>query len=473
MLFPTLDYLVFLPLSVLVYWLVPHRFRLWVLLLASVVFYGSWSVAYLPVFLGVILLASAGGRWIARRQARNQPTGRILAAVVVALLAPLFVFKYWNWLSGDAEAALQALGVPLDLPANRLPLPVGISFYTFQALAWVVDARRKGEGEESLARFATFIAYFPQLVAGPILRGRELMPQLRNLPLLAQGQVGAGLFRIARGMVKKVLLADMVRVGMVDPLFSDPGRFTGPELLVGLYAFTLQIYCDFSGYTDIAIGSARLFGLELPENFRRPYLATSITGFWRRWHITLSLWVRHYIYFPLGGAQVSPQARVYANLMITFLVLGIWHGASWNFVIYGILHGGAMCLHRFLRKQHGRDPEDIPPGVWAWTWRFLLTFHFVVLARILFRAPDLASSWAYLEGLTRWSWVLPRFSPLAWGALATGYLAHFSPPAWQPALEGFFRRRGPLGLALLVAAVAAACMLLGTGEQLAFIYYQF
>jgi D-alanyl-lipoteichoic acid acyltransferase DltB (MBOAT superfamily) len=324
-----------------------------------------------------------------------------------------------------------------------------------------------------LLRFVTFLTFFPQLVAGPIVRRAELLPQLISLPSLARGQVGSGLYRIGRGMLKKVLLADIVRVGVVDPIFAEPSRFTSLELLVGLYAYTLQIYYDFSGYTDIALGSAKLFGIELPENFRRPYKATSVAGFWRRWHITLSNWVRDYIYYPLGGARVKPQARIYFNIMATLLIIGIWHGASWNFVAYGLLHGAAVAINRVMRARTGRRPDDPLPGWWGWLWRFLLTFHFVVLARILFRSPDFATSWVYLLGLLEGTFVMPRFSMLAWAMLAVGYIIHFSPESWQARLEKRFSGGGPLLWVLGLAAVTALCMLLGTGEQLAFIYYQF
>jgi D-alanyl-lipoteichoic acid acyltransferase DltB (MBOAT superfamily) len=391
--------------------------------------------------------------------------------VIAGLLVPLLLFKYLDWITGDLSAGLAALGLPLRLPSLELPLPIGISFYTFQAIAYVVDCGRDGKAEPNPGIFGTFLGWFPHLVAGPIVRRDQLLPTFHALPLLSRGDVGAGLYRIGRGMLKKVILADVVRVGIVDPLFSDPGRFTGLELLVGLYAYTIQIYCDFSAYTDITLGSARLFGIELPENFRRPYKVANITAFWRRWHMTLSLWVRHFIYFPLGGAQRG-EARTYLNLLITFLVLGVWHGASWSFVLYGLIHGTAMCVNRFFRKRHGRDPEaPLPPLAFA--WRFLLTFHFIVLARILFRAPDLSTAWAYAQGLFDLDLILPRFAPLSWAVLGLGYAIHFSPDRWQTWAEERFRAAGPIGWALVFAAVALACATLGTGEQLAFIYYQF
>jgi len=471
-LFPTLDYVLFLPLSVLLYWAVPRRARLGVLGAASLLFYASWHLPYLMLLLTVILLAWTGSLWVEDRRRAGRSVRLAYGFVIPFLLSPLLVFKYWNWLSGDVEQLLQGLGMAIDLPDVVLPLPIGISFFTFQAIAWVIDVGRGEDAEQDLWRFGTFVTFFPQLIAGPIVRGHELLPQLRSLPDLMEGQIGKGLFRIGRGMAKKILIADILRVGIVDPLFENPGGYTGVELAIGLYAYTLQIYYDFSGYTDIAIGSARLFGLELPENFRRPYKAVSVTDFWRRWHITLSLWVRHYIYFPLGGARKGP-VQVYMNLLLVFVVLGVWHGASWNFVVYGLLHGLAMMVNRWFRKRHGRDPEDIPPGWWSWTWRWLLTLHFIVLARILFRSPDFLTSWEYFVGLWDGVWLMPRFSILALGMMVLGFGIHMSPESWQERAEEHFKQAGPVAWALAVASLAAACMLLGSGQQLSFIYYSF
>lgn len=479
MLFATLDYLLFLPLVVGLYWLVTGRgqgrsdARLWVLLLASLAFYASWRLAYLPVFLGVSAVAWLGGLWLQARRTAGSSLALPRFLLVALTLAPLLAFKYWDWLAGDAEALAAKAGWDLQLPDVGMALPIGISFFTFQALAYVVDVGRGMPAERRADRFVTFLGFFPQLVAGPIVRGVELLPQLNDLPLLQRGHVGAAAFRIARGLIKKLIIADVLRVGIVDPLFADPTKFTGLELLVGLYAYTLQIYADFSGYTDLAIGSALLFGLRLPENFKRPYKALTITDFWRRWHITLSLWVRHYIYFPLGGARKGWAGRVYLNLFITFLVIGVWHGASWNFVVYGALHATAMCIQRYFRKRHGRDPAEVPPGWWAFAWRFALTFHFVVLARILFRAPDFATSAIYAEQLLHPGGVMPRFSYLSWGVLVAGYAIHWSPDGWQERAEEWLEQAPALTLVAVLAGAAALCAVLGTGEQLAFIYYSF
>ena len=540
MLFPTLDYLLFLPVAALLYWFVPRRARLAVLALASIVFYASWRLEYLAVLLAVVAVAWGGALLLERRRLAGGSLRPVYALVVPLLLAPLIVFKYWNWLAGDLQVFLAQHGVNISLPDIDLPLPIGISFFTFQAVAYLVDVGRQDPAERDFLRFSTFIGFFPQLVAGPIVRRSELLPQLEKLGDFAAGQVGKGLFRIGRGLLKKIVLADILRVGIVDPLFTDPENFTGIELLIGLYAYTLQIYYDFSGYTDIAIGSALLFGISLPENFRRPYKAINVTDFWRRWHITLSLWVRHYVYFPMGGAR-GAAARVYFNLMCVFIIIGVWHGASWSFVAYGALHGAAMMVNRWFRKRHGRDPEEVPSGsanwkvassittgflvaagiaaasgwaagawllatagflaaalarrgLWARLWRVLLTLHFVVLARILFRAEDFAKSKTYFEGLWDSTLLMPRFSLLALLIMVVGFAIHFSPDRWQRWAEGLFASRidedaptalqdfvrgpmrspwAPLIWALILAFVAFLCLALGTGEQLSFIYYSF
>jgi len=466
-LFHSLDYLVFLPLTLGAYWLVPERMRLHVLALGSLVFYASWSVGYLPLLLGVVLVAWGGGLWIARNASESS------GWVVALLFLPLLIFKYWNWVAENTES-LMGFGESVSwIPRSSLGLPVGISFFTFQAVAYLLDVRKGAAPERSPLRFGTFIAFFPQLVAGPIVRMNQLLPQLSKSQLLARGDVGEGLYRIGAGMFKKVVIADTLRVGVVTPVFLEPSAFTSPEVLVALYAYTLQVYCDFSGYTDIAIGSARLFGIHLPENFKRPYAATSVTDFWRRWHITLSNWVRDYVYFGLGGARVSSEWKVYRNLLLTLLVIGVWHGASWNFVVYGLLHGVAVCLNRWMRKSHGRKAGELPPGAWAWFWRFLVTFHFVVFARILFRAPDFGMSLEVVEALLRADWAWPRFSSLCWILLFLGYALHGVGDSVERKVRSLFVRGGPGFWAVGLGLLAALCMKIGDGESLAFVYYRF
>lgn len=474
MLFPTVDYLVFLALVVTVHWLLPRRARLLWLGLTSIFFYGSWNPAHLPIWLGVTGLGWLTARALARLGRRGRPEATLAFLLgTLGMLAPLMYYKYWPWIADSIEGLGGWLGVDPGLHPRRLPLPIGVSFFTFQVLAYVIDVRRGTEEERSPWRFLTFIGLFPQLVAGPIVRAHELLPALRDLPGLRKDMVGRGLYRIGMGMAKKLVIADVLSVGMVDPLFADPSRFTGIELMLGLYAYTIQIYCDFSAYSDIAIGSGLLLGFELPENFRRPYKAASVAAFWRRWHMTLSSWVRDYVYFPMGGARVDQPWKVYRNLMTTLLILGIWHGASWNFVIYGLLHGTAVCVNRWTRKRAGRPSDADPKQGWPWLWRMLITLHFVVLARILFRADDLSNAADYARALLNPTLAIPRFSYTALLMLALGFASHYTPERWERSLQERFVETGPLGWALLLLCVGAGCAWLGTGEQLSFIYYSF
>lgn len=474
MLFPTVDYLVFLAVTVAAYWLMPRGLRLIWLLATSLFFYGSWNPAYLPVLLGVAMLGWASAGLIVRLGPDQERTAKLaLTAATLGMLGPLLYFKYWPWIAESVDGLLVLLGMEPVLPQEKLPLPIGVSFFTFQVLAYTLDVRKGAEHDRNPWRYLTFITLFPQLVAGPIVRQHELLPALRELPPLRRDMVGRGLYRIGLGIAKKLLIADVISLGIVDPLFAEPERFTGLELLLGLYAYTIQIYYDFSAYTDIAIGSGLLLGFELPENFRRPYKATSVAGFWRRWHMTLSNWVRDYVYFPMGGARVSPMWKVYRNLMLTLLILGVWHGASWNFVVYGLLHGGAVSFNRWQRKRSGKSASDEPTGGWPWLWRVLVTLNFVVFARILFRADDLAGAWRYLLALLDLTPAIPRFSYTALAVLVLGYAFHFSPERWEEQLRERFVRAGALVWALVLMAVGAACATLGTGEQLSFIYYSF
>ncbi|MFN3198644.1 MAG: MBOAT family O-acyltransferase [Bradymonadia bacterium] len=506
MLFHTLDYIIFLPLTVYLYWLSPRSWRLGILAASSVLFYASWNVFYLPILLGVVGLAWFGGVYLGRQAGGPSSHPLARAGLLIALLLPLLACKYWSWIAdnidwvvgaikGEHSLAWVAANIAglvdgttqtFALPRLDVQLPVGISFFTFQALAYVIDVQRAARDEKpldehgkpiveaNLLRFGTFLAFFPQLVAGPIVRRHELMPQLRNLGWLRKDDVAAGLWRIMLGLFKKVVIADAIRRAIADPVFEDPSGYTGLEVWVALYAYTLQIYYDFSAYTDIAIGSARLFGIDLPENFRRPYKALSVAAFWRRWHITLSNWVRDYIYFPLGGGWVKGgQWKIYRNLMATMLIIGIWHGASWNFVVYGTLHGIAQCVCRWNRKRTGRKPDAPAPHLWGLIWRFMLTFHFVVVARILFRARDLTTSWEMFVGLGDIEWLMPRFSPTAFAVLFIGYAIHFSPESWRDDLGSKIKGLGPVGWAIASVLVGAACLMMSTGEHLGFVYYKF
>ena len=474
MLFQTLHYLVFLVLVVGLYWAVPYKYRLSVLGIASLIFYGSWNIAYLPLLLLISLAAWGFGHWINKKER----SALAFAGSIFIMFCPLIVFKYWDWIIENIEFFLSWFQISSDLPSRsdyNIILPVGISFFTFQAVSYIVDTKREGKEEKNSWRFFTFIAFFPQLIAGPIVRRHELLPQLRKPLLLAKGDTGEALFRITKGMIKKLLIADVLYNSMIDQVFKDPSSFIGIELWLALYAYTIWIYYDFSAYTDIAIGSAKLFGIKLPENFNRPYQASSVAEFWRKWHITLSNWVRDYIYYPLGGARTDSEWKIYRNIIATMVVIGIWHGASWNFVIYGILHGSAVSFNRLQRKVTNRRPGDPFTSRWSWFWRFFLTFHFVVLARILFGTANLSDAWQYLIRLFDVSFVLPRFySPSTFALLLFGYFWHFTPKKWTNTYsKNVFIALPAPAQALLAALAAAICWKMNSSSAIAFAYYQF
>jgi D-alanyl-lipoteichoic acid acyltransferase DltB (MBOAT superfamily) len=329
--FNSAEYLIFLPVILGVYFSIPHRWRQLLLLGAIYYFYMAWKVEYVVLLLASILIDYSLALWIEKaRSKRHQRL--LLIASLSTNLGLLFAFKYFNFFNVATHDLLGFFNIFYTIPTLQLLLPVGISFYTFQTMSYTIDVYR-GElkAERSLVRFALYVSFFPQLVAGPIERAERLLPQFMIRYDFDEQRVASGLRRIAWGFFKKVVIADKAAV-IVDAIYQDPTTHSGLTLLFATYLFAFQIYCDFSGYSDIAIGTARLFGFDLMENFRQPYLSKSITEFWRRWHISLSTWFRDYLYIPLGGNRVG-KGRLYINLLLVFVVSGLWHGASWTYVI--------------------------------------------------------------------------------------------------------------------------------------------
>ncbi len=475
MLFHRIDYLVFLVLAVAGHWTLVrmgrHTLRIAFLLLASCLFYAAWHPAYLSLILGSTLLDFVAGRRI-HAATEERVRKRWLLTSLVGNLGLLGLFKYFDFFSTAVAQGLGLLGVPLSPPLLGLLLPVGISFYTFQSLSYTIDVYRgRLEPTDSFLHFATFVTLFPQLVAGPIVRASELLPQLPRRPTLDRDRVGSALFLVATGLVKKVAIADYLSINLVDRVFDNPEGYTATEVVVALYAFTMQIYCDFSGYTDVARGSARLLGLELPENFDRPYRARNPAEFWRRWHMTLSSWLRDYLYFPLGGSRVPPW-RAYWNLWLTMFLIGLWHGASWTFVLYGILQATAMALHRWWFRRTGRPKGARDPWL-AHLLKVFLCLQFVVFSRILFRATDLDNAWAVTERLWSGTRSTAQIAPGVWSVLLGSFVAHYLPRRWFDALgRRFVGLPAPVqGIAL--ALVGALLSQVATSAVVPYIYFQF
>lgn len=387
MLFNSLHYLLFFPLVVLVYYLVPDRFR-WVLLLgASVYFYMVWR----PVYI-VLILFSAGVDFWASRQMEKRDTRRerrpFLWMSLISNLGLLFTFKYFNFFITEFEALVHWMGMDYTAPALKLLLPMGISFYTFQTLSYTIDVYKGTlKAEKHFGIFSLFVTFFPQLVAGPIERASHLLPQFREKHRFDYDETVYALNKIFYGLFKKVVVADRLGAYVTD-VYAHPGTSGSMAVIVATIFFAIQIYCDFSGYSDIAIGSARILGFRLMENFRRPYLSQSIAEFWRRWHISLSTWFRDYVYIPLGGNRVV-KWRWYYNVLITFSISGIWHGAAWTFLIWGALHGGYMVFALITEKQRIKiaNAVGLKAGRKINTLaNVLVTIALVCLAWVFFRA---------------------------------------------------------------------------------------
>lgn len=354
------------------------RTKLDLLLVASCFFYAAWDWRYLALLLGV---SAANHLCAVQIHASNDPRvrRRWLATSVIASLGTLAYFKYAGFFLENLNHLL-ALG-GMSVPVLSVLLPAGISFYTFKTMSYTIDIhRRELEPSRTLRHYATYVTFFPELIAGPIVRASVFLPQMtREIgPTADRLRVGASIFLI--GLTKKLLIADRV-AGVSDAVFATPDVFSTGAVWLGVLAYTIQIYCDFSGYSDMAVGTAKMIGYDLPRNFRMPYLAANVAEFWRRWHITLSTWLRDYLYVPLGGNRKG-RVRTYVNLALTMLLGGLWHGASWNFVLWGGLHGAALALHRAQSELRGG--RRLLPGVLA----VPITFGFAMLCWVPFRSPD-------------------------------------------------------------------------------------
>ena len=376
--FNSTAFLLFLPTVVVAYYLLTPPHRRLLLLLASYCFYWVWSVPFSGLLVLSTVVDYAAARIIDGSARRSVRRAGLLASVVVNL-GILALFKYVDFFS---DSTLSLFGVR-PWPELDWVLPLGISFYTFQTMSYTIDVYRGAlPARRSLLDVALYVSFFPQLVAGPIVRGSVLLPQLAAMQRFEWENIRRGIAQILWGMAKKVYVADTV-AHIVNDAYGSPGTHSGVALVVATYAFAVQIYCDFSGYSDIAIGAARLLGIRLPENFNSPYLAYSMREFWRRWHISLSTWLRDYLYIPLGGSRRGP-IRTYVNLMITMLLGGLWHGAGWNWVLWGGAHGVALAAERRLGV--GETPPTSPI---VRVLRWGLTFHFVCITWVLFRAENL------------------------------------------------------------------------------------
>lgn len=390
MLFNSYEYLLFFPTVVLIYFLLPYNRRWILLLIASYYFYMSWNPTYILLILASTLIDYFAALRMSRHKTKNRRK-KYLWLSLASNLGILFSFKYFNFFNDSVKGLADFVGWNYPIEALAVLLPVGISFYTFQTLSYTIDVyNRKIKPERHLGIFALFVSFFPQLVAGPIERPANLIPQFRQRFDYIHTRVVSGLTLIMWGLFKKVVIADRLAT-IVNPIYNDIEAYTGLPLIMATVFFAFQIYCDFSGYSDIAIGSARVMGFDLMKNFDRPYFSKSIAEFWKRWHISLSTWFRDYVYIPLGGNR-TVKWRWYYNLFITFTVSGLWHGAAWTFVIWGMLHGAYLIIsivsqsHRDSIKNFLRFPTK---GLLNKLWQASIVFILVGVGWVFFRANSL------------------------------------------------------------------------------------
>lgn len=488
MLFNSHQYVWFLFAAYLVFWGLKgaHHARTLFLVVASYVFYvaGTYETAleqapplgpvgWSVLCFGIIFVGSSLDFWIGRLMGRIEDKRKRLALLLVSIvyyLGVLALFKYWNFAVDNVSALAKYFGVSIAPHHTKLILPFGISFFTFETMSYTIDVYRKELAPaKSYKEYLLFVAFFPHLVAGPIVRPQQMLPQLEADPVFDSDKQMAGLFRIGVGLFKKIVIGDILAANLVGRVFDNPERFSSLEVLVGVYAYAMQIYNDFSGYSDIAIGSAALFGYELPENFETPYRSRNLQEFWRKWHITLSSWLRDYLYIPLGGSKGS-TLFTYRNLFLTMLLGGLWHGASWNFVIWGALHGGALAVVRiFQRWQEGRK-DPIRMGAIAGT---VLTFHYVCFAWIFFRAKDFSHATHLIARFGEGTLSSPNLSTRVLVTLAIAFVMHWAPKTWLHSAVGTFSKGSAVRAGLAIAAFALILHRFAAQTTEPFVYGQF
>ena len=452
-----------------VYVLLARRDRLriaWVTLFSLYFYYKCAGIFWL-LHVVIVVVDFNLARWIERANSRRSKIGLLVLSLLVNL-GMLGYFKYTNYFYELWCDISQGHFEPFDIF-----LPAGISFFTFQSLSYTIDVYRgQLKALDNMLDYAFFVTFFPQMVAGPIVRAADFLPQIRRPLLISREDFGRGVFLFCIGLFKKAVISDYISQNFVDRVFESPAQYTGLENLFGVYGYAMQIYCDFSGYSDMAIAIGLLLGFHFPINFNSPYQSLSITEFWRRWHISLSTWLRDYLYISLGGNRRG-RIRTYINLMLTMLLGGLWHGAATRFIIWGGLHGLALATERWWKT--------ILPGKPGWLRRFtggLLTFHFVCFCWIFFRAPDMESVWAML-GQIAYAFnpqVLPEFlvgyaGVVFW--MAVGYGLHLLPASWEQAAQGRVTALPLLAKAALLTIVVMLVMQVKSSDVQPFIYFQF
>ena len=443
----------------------------WLLLIASWLFYMSWNPPFVLLLIFTSGLDYYVGRWLERSE-RQRTRKLLLIASLIANLGVLAFFKYANFFLDTWHGLLASAGITFHPVVLNVILPAGISFFTFQSMSYTIDVyRRQIPACQSLRDFMLFVAFFPQLVAGPIVRAADLLPQLFTRRRASWTDVESGLALFALGAIKKLVISDQIG-GHVELAFSRPGAYDAPSLLLAAIGFGLQIYCDFSGYSDMAIGCARMMGYDFCLNFRMPYSAVSVTEFWRRWHISLSTWLRDYLYIALGGNRCGP-GRTHINLMLTMLLGGLWHGASWNFVIWGGLHGLGLIVHKAWRWLLGKNAALVDRSRLGSLAGWILTMSLVLTGWVFFRAAGFDAAMTMLTRIATWdTGGIRLLSPQIFMALALVAGAHLCVSKDSNWAEWIVGRPVPVRIATYTALLMMI-LCFGARESAPFIYFQF
>jgi D-alanyl-lipoteichoic acid acyltransferase DltB (MBOAT superfamily) len=470
-LFPTVAFAVFFCIAFVANWLLRPAFGVWLAVLTamSLVFYGWTDARFVALLVGSAVVNWGFGELIDRSA---DPRALVRLAVAVNLVF-LGIFKYYGFFVDSFVDAAAAIGIDLRPPLLEIALPVGISFITFHAISYVIDVGRRTIRPMPLGDFMLYMSFFPHLVAGPIVRAREFGPQIRRTPDPRDIPAAEAFRLIAAGLFKKVVVSSYLASELVDPVFGAPEAHGRWELVVAVYAYAIQIYADFSGYTDIAIGCALLLGFRFPQNFDAPYRALSLQDFWRRWHMTLSRWLRDYLYIPLGGSRDGVN-RTYRNLFLTMVLGGLWHGAAWQFVVWGALHGGYLVAERRVRAAWAvAHPQPVLPGSVTRVLQWALTFHVVCLAWIFFRADSLGTAFDVIGGIATSVQPSPLVTGLVLLVVVAAIASQFVPTRAVEAVQSRFGLLAPGTQAVALAGALTVIDVLGPDGVAPFIYFRF
>jgi alginate O-acetyltransferase complex protein AlgI len=487
-LFNSFEYVFFFLVVFFLYWSLIRfsRVAFTVLLLASLLFYSCWKPYYL-----LLIIASSCVDYFCGKRISNADDPKVrkryLLFSVFYNLGILSIFKYFNFFMENFDDLVTHFGWfdhfmlgDLYLPGGRLTLflPVGISFFTFQSMSYTIDIYRKTlTPAKHYFQYLLYLSFFPQLVAGPIVRASDFLPQLLNAPKMTSEMGGRGMYLIALGLFKKIAIADYLALNLVDRVFTTPDAYSSVETLLGVYGYAFQIYCDFSGYSDIAIGCALLLGFEFPENFRTPYQSTDLQEFWRRWHISLSGWLRDYLYISMGGNRLG-VVRTYFNLMMTMVLGGLWHGAGWNFLIWGLLHGCALAILRMWQEwiKSMNQASFLPRMYRSLIWQgigWIATFHYVCFAWIFFRAPTFDEAMLVIKRFFEGSLYVVNVNQNLSIALSTAFILHFFPrKIFLKSVETFSKMPAFIQ-AFMLFLFAILLKQVAVSDLVPFIYFQF